>query len=92
MALSAQPKEESGESTELNLPPLPDESEETGVLPKVIKSLVQRRKQVKSLMKKESNTEKYEEVRFLFRHHVKQLGDISNTFSFSWISSKKPSS
>jgi DNA polymerase alpha subunit A len=92
MALSAQPKEESGESTELNLPPLPDESEETGVLPKVIKSLVQRRKQVKSLMKKESNTEKYEEVRFLFRHNVKQLGDISNTFSFSWISSKKPSS
>lgn len=45
-----------------NLPPLPDGSEETGVLPKVIRSLVQRRRQVKSLMKKETNSEKHDEV------------------------------
>ena len=45
-----------------DLPPLPNESEEPGVLPRVIKSLVQRRRQVKSLMKKESNPDKHEEV------------------------------
>lgn len=48
--------------TSEELPPLPDESQDTGVLPKVIRSLVQRRRQVKALMKKESNSEKYEEV------------------------------
>lgn len=48
------------------LPPLPDESQETGVLPKVIRSLVQRRRQVKGLMKKESDSEKYSEVRSMF--------------------------
>jgi DNA polymerase alpha subunit A len=45
------------------LPPNPDESQDTGVLPNVIRNLVQRRRQVKSLMKKESNSEKYQEVR-----------------------------
>ncbi len=44
------------------LPPLPDESQETGVLARVIKSLVQRRRQVKGMMKKENNSEKYNEV------------------------------
>ncbi|KAG7347959.1 B family DNA polymerase [Nitzschia inconspicua] len=44
------------------LPPLPDESQETGVLPKVIRSLVQRRRQVKGLMRKELNSEKYSEL------------------------------
>jgi DNA polymerase Pol2 len=56
--------EEGGDSAAgESLPPLPNESEETGVLPKVIKSLVQRRRQVKSLMKKEANPERHEEVR-----------------------------
>jgi DNA polymerase Pol2 len=57
-------KEEAEESTggEDQFPPLPNESQERGVLPKVIKSLVERRKQVKSLMKKETNSEKHEEV------------------------------
>ena len=45
-----------------NLPPLPDESQETGVLSRVIKNLVQRRRQVKGMMKKENNSEKYDEV------------------------------
>ena len=53
----------SGNSTEVVLPPLPDESQETGVLARVIKSLVQRRRQVKGMMKKENNTVKYDEVR-----------------------------
>ena len=47
-----------------NLPPLPDESLERGVLPRVIKSLVDRRKAVKKLLKKEKNKEKSEEVSF----------------------------
>ena len=51
-----------GNNTEGTLPPLPDESQETGVLAKVIKSLVQRRRQVKGMMKKENNSEKYNEV------------------------------
>jgi DNA polymerase Pol2 len=51
-------KEGDGES----LPPLPEGSLERGVLPKVIKSLVERRRQVKRLMKKESNPERHEEV------------------------------
>ena len=56
----------SGNSTEVVLPPLPDESQETGVLARVIKSLVQRRRQVKVMMKKENNTVKYDEVRNRF--------------------------
>ena len=44
------------------LPTLPDDGEETGVLPRVIKNLVQRRRQVKGMMKKEANSDKYEEV------------------------------
>eukprot|EP00536_Pseudo-nitzschia_multiseries_P002404 jgi/Psemu1/322530/estExt_fgenesh1_pg.C_320004 len=44
------------------LPPLPDESQETGVLARVIRNLVQRRRQVKGMMKKESNSEKYDEL------------------------------
>jgi len=49
-------------STETALPPLPDESQETGVLARVIKNLVQRRRQVKGMMKKESNSEKHNEL------------------------------
>eukprot|EP00529_Nitzschia_sp_RCC80_P015848 CAMPEP_0113513388 /NCGR_PEP_ID=MMETSP0014_2-20120614/39834_1 /TAXON_ID=2857 /ORGANISM="Nitzschia sp." /LENGTH=689 /DNA_ID=CAMNT_0000409785 /DNA_START=41 /DNA_END=2106 /DNA_ORIENTATION=- /assembly_acc=CAM_ASM_000159 len=46
----------------MNLPPIPDKSQETGVLPKVIRNLVQRRRQVKSQLKKETNTDKYAEL------------------------------
>jgi DNA polymerase alpha subunit A len=46
------------------LPSLPDPSVPPGVLPKVIKNLVDRRRAVKSLMKSESNPEKKQEVRF----------------------------
>ncbi len=49
-------------NVEGTLPPLPDGSQETGVLARVIKSLVQRRRQVKGMMKKENNSEKYNEV------------------------------
>ena len=45
-----------------NLPPIPDESLEKGVLPKVIKNLVDRRRQVKRLLKKESNADVREEL------------------------------
>lgn len=76
-----------GNSAEAELPPLPDESQETGVLARVIKSLVQRRRQVKGMMKKESNSEKYNEVRcyflsqFFCRCHV-----ICNVFLFLYYS------
>ena len=56
-----------GGTTEGALPPLPDESQETGVLARVIKNLVQRRRQVKGMMKKETNPEKHDEVRNEFR-------------------------
>lgn len=46
------------------LPAIPDESEERGVLPKVIKNLVERRRAVKGMMKRESNPEKQNEVRY----------------------------
>jgi DNA polymerase Pol2 len=46
-----------------DLPPIPDESEDCGVLPKVIKNLVERRRAVKGMMKRESDAEKQNEVR-----------------------------
>ncbi|KAL7554501.1 hypothetical protein ACHAWF_017956 [Thalassiosira exigua] len=46
-----------------DLPPLPDESLERGVLPRVIKTLVDRRRNVKKLMKNEKDGDKKEEVR-----------------------------
>jgi DNA polymerase alpha subunit A len=45
------------------LPSLPDASVERGVLPRVIKSLVERRRAVKKILKSERNAEKQEEVR-----------------------------
>jgi DNA polymerase Pol2 len=45
------------------LPPLPEGTLDKGVLPRVIKSLVDRRREVKKWLKKESNVEKREEVR-----------------------------
>ncbi len=44
------------------LPPLPDETLDTGVLPRVIKTLVHRRREVKKIMKKEKDTDKKQEV------------------------------
>jgi DNA polymerase alpha subunit A len=45
-----------------NLPPVPDESIQPGVLPRVIKTLVERRRAVKKIMKSEMNPDKREEV------------------------------
>lgn len=50
------------ESVMKNLPPLPDEALEQGVLPRVIKSLVERRKTVKKFLKSEKNVEKAKEL------------------------------
>jgi DNA polymerase alpha subunit A len=47
-----------------NLPPLPDGSLDKGVLPRVIKSLVDRRRLVKNMIKKETNPERRQEVCF----------------------------
>ena len=55
----------SEESAMANLPPLPDESAGQGVLPRVIKSLVERRRTVKKLLKSEQNSDKAKEVRFI---------------------------
>lgn len=45
-----------------NLPPLPDDAIERGVLPRVIKSLVDRRRTVKNMLKSEKDRDKREEV------------------------------
>ena len=47
-----------------NLPPLPEESNDRGVLPRVIKTLVDRRRTVKGMLKNEKNEEKKQEVSF----------------------------
>jgi DNA polymerase Pol2 len=44
------------------LPPLPDDTLERGVLPRVIKTLVERRRNVKKMIKSEKNPDKLEEV------------------------------
>jgi DNA polymerase alpha subunit A len=46
-----------------DLPAIPEESEDRGVLPKVIKNLVERRRAVKGMMKRETNPDKQNEVR-----------------------------
>lgn len=56
-----QPEDLSGQD---KLPPLPDESTERGVLPRVIKSLVERRRAVKKILKSENNADKKEEVSY----------------------------
>jgi DNA polymerase Pol2 len=78
------------------LPTLPDESQATGVLPKVIRSLVQRRRQVKGLMKKESNSEIYNEVCTVRRWFPKRAAIspfatliFSSLYLYSWISNRK---
>lgn len=48
----------------LDLPPAPNSSEEKGVLPRVIKTLVERRGIVKKMLKNEKDADKREEVRF----------------------------
>lgn len=54
---------EEAEPTTSDLPPLPDADKERGVLPRVIKSLVDRRRAVKKILKTETNLDKKEEVR-----------------------------
>jgi len=44
-----------------NLPPLPDSSEQKGILPKVIKTLVDRRREVKKLLAKEKDVNRKQE-------------------------------
>jgi DNA polymerase Pol2 len=53
-----------GEASSQNLPPLPDESADKGVLPRVIKNLVDRRRQVKKMLKTEQNPDLAKEVRY----------------------------
>ena len=48
------------------IPPVPDESVERGVLPRVIKTLVDRRRAVKKMLKTEKDPEKREEVSVSF--------------------------
>jgi DNA polymerase alpha subunit A len=54
--------EQKDEAATVTLPPLPDESTEQGVLPRVIKILVERRRTVKKLLKSEKNADRYKEV------------------------------
>jgi DNA polymerase alpha subunit A len=49
------------------IPPVPDESVQRGVLPRVIKTLVDRRRAVKKMLKTEKDPEKREEVSVSFK-------------------------
>lgn len=51
-----------------SLAPLPEETSKRGILPRVIKTLVERRKNVKKMIKQEKNSDKLEEVRNLDDH------------------------
>lgn len=53
-----------------DIPPIPDENLPKGVLPRVIKNLVERRKAVKRLMKSEKNPEKKEEVSYYLSYYM----------------------
>jgi len=68
------------ESTELA--PLPDESTNRGILPRVIKSLVDRRKAVKKMVKQEKNEDLLKEVSFITRFILKYVSNNLNIISF----------
>jgi DNA polymerase alpha subunit A len=53
------------------IPPVPDESVQRGVLPRVIKTLVDRRRAVKKMLKTEKDPEKREEVSVSFERGVR---------------------
>ena len=55
-------EDNNGSSSNSMLPPVPDASEAPGVLPRVIKSLVERRRAVKKILKSERNPEKQAEL------------------------------
>lgn len=59
------PFQSSGEEEQPSLAPIPEESIKTGVLPRVIKTLVERRRTVKKLLKSEKIPDKREEVSHL---------------------------
>jgi len=62
----ADPKDDNaGNTPSSTIPPVPDESVERGVLPRVIKTLVDRRRAVKKMIKTEKDADKREEVRFM---------------------------
>lgn len=81
------------------IPPVPDESIERGVLPKVIKALVDRRRAVKKMLKTEKDPDKREEVSLCIPSVLLDLGDVpvlkflTYQISFrSWIFARRPSS
>jgi DNA polymerase alpha subunit A len=59
------------------IPPVPDESVERGVLPRVIKTLVDRRRAVKKMLKTEKDPEKREEVSVSFVVYFYSFPDFS---------------
>jgi DNA polymerase alpha subunit A len=78
-----------GEEEQQSLPPLPDESVERGVLPRVIQTLVERRRAVKKIMKSETNPEKKQEVSTCGELLISELACLtvlSSTF-VKWLSS-----
>ena len=74
---------EDGENGTPALPAVPDaSSEERGVLPRVIKSLVVRRRAVKKIMKSERNPDKQEEVytneKFTRVYYFQQTNEVNH--------------
>ena len=81
----AQPGEEETEDTSA-LPPIPDSSENVGVLPRVIKTLVERRRAVKKLLKQETNADKKGEVSSRFPISEGQPMNYSHPVHFLFYS------
>jgi DNA polymerase alpha subunit A len=65
--------------------PIPDAQVERGVLPTVIQTLVDRRRNVKKILKSETDPSKKEEVRFIEYTYVAMhtLGFVANYFCFT---------
>ena len=61
--------QDAGENEQPTLAPIPESQVNEGVLPRVIKTLVERRRNVKKILKGEKNQEKREEVSF-FRKNL----------------------
>jgi len=59
---AAPAKDDDEQADSAKLPAIPESSTDVGVLPRVIKGLVERRRAVKGLLKKEANTEKKAEL------------------------------
>lgn len=100
-AVQDEEKEDAANTTDM---PLPDPTQERGVLPRVIQSLVEARRNVKKILKSESNASKKQEVRVDTRERERERSKSTRCalwshilfflsfFLDSWTFVKRPSS